>query len=93
METGKISLEKTVEINIHNDMDTRLIVKEEDIHCWTLLERIDADTRKLIKFFKAHGPRLYAALYDGRFIAVGDNSEGLLGLGHKQAVKTFEKRK
>lgn len=74
-------------------MDPRFIVSREDRTCWPLLERIDKPTLGLVKFFKAHVSRLYAALSDGRFIAVGDNSDGFLGLGHKKEVKTYEEIK
>lgn len=57
---------------------------------WVLLQRIDAKTLKLVKFFVPHIKQLFAVLYDGRFIAIGDNAEGLLGLGHKRPVMKFE---
>lgn len=71
-------------------MDWLLTVSRDDTKCWTLLNILDENTCNLLKLFKPHRRRLYALLNDGRFIAVGDNSKGLLGLGHKRKVETFE---
>lgn len=72
------------------DMDTRLRVSRADRACWDILNKFDQHTLDLVKFFKPHGDKLFAVLNDGRFIAAGNNSKGLLGLGHRREVKTFE---
>lgn len=71
-------------------MDQKLVVRRAEKKCWQLLAKIDQRTLGLVKFFKPHGDRLFAALTDGRFIATGDNSYGMLGLGHSCEVRTFE---
>lgn len=70
-------------------MNKRLILSKDDRKCWKLFDKIDQNTLALVKFVKLHGTRLYAVLNDGRFIAAGKNSDGLLGVGHKKEVATF----
>lgn len=71
-------------------MDTLLVVNKADQAKWDLLRRIDERTLESAKLFKPHDNRLYVALLDGGLIVAGDNSKGLLGLGHRNTVKTFE---
>lgn len=71
-------------------MENHLIINKDERDKWDLLKRIDEKTYKLIKFFVPHHDRLYAALIDKRLIAVGNNLNGMLGVGHKNEVNTFE---
>lgn len=71
-------------------MEKLLVVDKAERDKWKLLKRIDKKILDLVKFFKPHFDRLYATLTDGRFIAVGDNYDGLLGVGHQRVVKKFE---
>lgn len=66
-----------------------LHVYESELHKWELLERLDEDMKRSIKFFKPHDDRMYVALTDDRLIGIGDNSDGLLGAGHCEPVETF----
>lgn len=71
-------------------MAKHLLINKDERDKWQLLRRLDEETLKLVKFFVPHHDRLYAALTDNRLLAVGDNANGMLGLGHKNEVKTFE---
>lgn len=54
------------------------------------LAKLDAYTRKRVHLIKLHHDRAFAITKEDKVLAIGDNSAGLLGLGHYNPVATFE---
>lgn len=65
-------------------------VPRDELKKWPLLARhFDDETLARLRCFKPLDVRLYAITHDDAVIAVGDNAQGQLGVGHRDKVETF----
>lgn len=65
-------------------------VPRDELKKWPLLAKyFDNENLARLKCFKSLVVRLFAITHDDVVIAVGDNSDGQLGVGHREQVETF----
>lgn len=70
---------------------SRIVQKQLNAHRviankWPLLARLPRATRAKVRMFKYWHDRIYCILDERTIVAAGNNSQGLLGLGHKNGV-------